>query len=301
MKTIAILGGMSHIAKGLLDCFVREKQNHIIWFGRSSASMKAFAEHLGTSLIDIREGYDDFLGIKADVIINCIGAGTPNKLNGNYSLWFSVLEPFDNLCLQYLTSVKKDALYITFSSGAIYGREQGQLIINPNAMTPPDYYTITRLYSEAKHRSMHDCNIADIRIFSYFSHFADYESGYFLTDVMKALKSGRPLQTTCSDMTRDYIIPHDLSQLINCIIKQKHINKAIDAYSKAPVKKSKIIEIIQKHFNMQIQYVDSQTSTSPNKTNDIYIPKNKEAAFLGYSPQFTSAEGIIHECKKAIY
>jgi nucleoside-diphosphate-sugar epimerase len=249
---IAILGASSHIAKGLIANFLKAKGNHLYLFSRTMSKLEIFLHLIGKSSKDLclKEGYNDFNKENYDLIINCVGAGTPNKLKNNYSNWFSVNEKFDNIAIDYLHNNPK-TLYINFSSGAVYGKngsapvEENTLNSIPvNNLQPEDYYSIANLNSEAKHRSFKDLKIVDIRIFSYFSRFADLNSGYFITEVMKHVLEKKTLETTDVNIVRDYIDPDDLFALILKCVEFGKINSAFDAVSRQSVDKLQILEYV---------------------------------------------------------
>ncbi len=308
MKKIAILGGTSHVGKGLVSRFLADKDVSLSWFGRSGERMKNFlnANNLSGNIM-LREGYDDFPDGAYDVIINCVGAGTPEVLKDHYSLWFTVLEQFDNLVLDYLREVNDRALYVAFSSGALYGRNLQSVIdenscytINPNKINVPDYYAIAKLYAEAKHRSLPCLNIVDLRIFAYFSRFTDPDSGYLMTDVLKALLENTPLNTRKNDLVRDYIAPDDLYRMILLCMNQGSINMALDAYSAAPVAKMEMLKTFSERFNLKVNFVDDITSVSLNATGRIYCSDCRFAEKIGYRPKYTSLEGLVDELVHAL-
>lgn len=308
MKKIAILGGTSHIGEGLISRFLTDKSVSLSWFGRSREKMNNFL--LSNSLsgnIQLKEGYDDFQNGTYDVIINCVGAGTPEVLKENYSLWFTVLEQFDNLALDYLRDVNEKALYVAFSSGALYGRNLQNAIddnscysINPNKIGIPDYYAVAKLYSEAKHRSMFRLNIVDVRIFAYFSRYADSGSGYLMTDIFKALLEEKPLVTWKNDMVRDYIAPDDLYNLILLCMNRESINRALDAYSAAPVSKMEMLKAFSEKFGLKVEFADEVSPVSPNATSRVYCSSCHYAEEIGYSPKYTSLEGVSDELAHAL-
>ena len=303
MKTVIILGGTSHIAKGLISRFLKQPDFRIEWFGRSESRMNDFlqSEHLSGN-ITLRSDYDSLQRIHADALINCVGAGTPDKLKEDYTLWFTVLEKYDNLCLEYLTKINSDALYINFSSGAVYGHNSGvmEFRADPNRIQVADYYALAKIYSEAKHRANRDLNVVDIRIFSYFSRYADPNSGYLMTDILKAVLNKDVLKTTDSDLIRDYISPDDLFTLVCRCLAAGKLNTAMDAFSGSPVSKQEILAAFQKRFDLKIEVSSSLSAgKSPNATVSAYIPQGRSAGKLGYIPEHSSLDGLLMETEAA--
>lgn len=178
---VAIFGSTSHIAKGLINNFLQSGEFSLHLYTRSPDKVRSFLGAIGKSTEKdcvIHEGYKNFMKSSHDVVINCIGVGTLNKLRGNYTDYFMVTEEYDNLAIGYLRNKCPDALYISFSSGAVYGREFSAPVgentmksIRVNHIATEDYYAIARFNSEAKHRSFKNLKIVDLRIFSYFSRF----------------------------------------------------------------------------------------------------------------------------------
>ena len=268
---IAILGGTSHIARAITP-YLLEANAELTLFARSPEKLK-------DPKCSVHKGFDSFMQGNFNVIINCIGAGTPKELAGDYNRWFSVLEYFDNLALDYLKNVNQDALYVMFSSGAVYGRQNNAPVeedsfwrFYPNKIGVPDYYAISKIYSEAKHRSLPYLKIADLRIFSFFSRHIDLDSGYFMTDLVRSLVNKETLKTSSADIIRDYPHPSDLAALILRCANEKHINTSIDVASTEPVSKSLILKTFSSGFGLKYGLTDSFSETSPNGNINIYVP-----------------------------
>ena len=156
-KKIAILGATSHIAKGLMLNFIQNKEDKLFLFARLPRKVRNFLE--AHSLGSHRHIYDfkHFRREKYDVIINCVGVGTPAKVKEASGEVFKLTEEFDNMILGYLRRYP-DTLYINFSSGAVYS-------ISVDDIKPEHYYGIAKLHQEAKHRALRKLNIVDIRVF----------------------------------------------------------------------------------------------------------------------------------------
>lgn len=306
MIWIAILGGTSHISKDLIVRFGQDTDCHVTLFNRNAAKATrfiddSFAKALDRSRIEVRDGFDSFLDGRFDVVINCTGAGTRRSLRGEYWKWFAVTEEFDNLALRYLREINKECLYISFSSGMIYGRPPPAEIgkdsawpIQPNNITDADYYGIARLNAEAKHRAFADLHIVDVRIFSFFSRYIDLQDNYFLIDAANAIRQKTPLKTARSNMVRDYIHPEDLYSLLRAIIRKRALNTALDAASAKPVDKEALIQWLQNRFDLQIVFSDAW-SESPTGAKNRYCPPRGDAEALGCAPRYTSLETVEAE------
>jgi nucleoside-diphosphate-sugar epimerase len=305
LLNIAILGANSHIAKGLINNFLTADNDDVLHlFTRSALATRQFLNLLGRGVHPrclIIEGYKDFLICNYDVIINCVGAGTPAQLCGDYSVWFTLTEEFDNLCINYLKR-HQETLYINFSSGGVYGGDcsaaAGQDSLScfkVNQIHSKDYYAIVRLNSEAKHRSFSGLRIVDIRIFAYFSRFIDLQSGYFMSELLNALITHKVFKTNSGSMVRDYIHPKDLFRLIYCCIGTGHTNAAFDAVSTSAVEKFEVIEYFAEKYKLRYEVDSKLQFKSPNGAKNIYCSKYNAAAQIGYTPEFSAMETIRDE------
>lgn len=309
MKTtkIAILGSNSHIAKGLINNFLKESENKLHLYTTSPDKLNIFLKTLGTPNIQncfIHNRYSDFSNFFYDSIINCVGVGTQSKLQGNYSKYFTVTEEYDNLCIKYLFDVSSNSLYICFSSGAVYGGEFSEPVnentlnsIPVNNVAPEMYYSIAKLNSEAKHRVFSKLNIIDLRIFSYFSRFADLNDNYFINEIINSIIQGKPLITGGSNIIRDYIHPDDLFSAVLAGINFEKINGAFDITSKKPAEKKEILDFFSSKYNLECKIIPllNFDSTTGNKNN--YFSTYNNAVQIGYKPKFTSIETIKQESK----
>lgn len=294
----AILGGTSHIARAITPYLLKAGVK-LTLFARTP-------EKLAGASCDVRKLSEIvFLSGKFDIIINCIGAGTPKELAGEYNRWFSVLEEFDNLSLRYLQETNPSALYVFLSSGAVYGRksdapaeENAVWQLCPNKVGIPDYYGIVKLYSEAKHRSLSRLRIADLRIFSFFSRYAVLDSGYFMTDLVTALLKGETFLTTPTDIVRDYPHPEDLVNLILCCDSETDINRAFDVSSSAGVSKFEILQAFEKEFGLHYRIEDNGIPASPNGNTHVYLPtQHMVQNALKYQAEYSSLDTLLSETK----
>ncbi|MFA5275682.1 MAG: NAD-dependent epimerase/dehydratase family protein [Candidatus Omnitrophota bacterium] len=297
-KKIAILGATSHIAKGLICSFNKSNTHKLFLFARSPARLKEFLNESGLKKGVVIGEFKGFPSYKYDVVINCVGAGTPNEFKNDISSIFRLTEDFDNIVISYLDKFPR-ALYINFSSGAVYGkafskaaREGSICKLEVNNLKMQDCYSIAKINAEAKHRVRRDLNIVDIRIFSYFSRFIDLDSGYFLADVIKSIKEGKDLLTDSCDFIRDYIGKDDLFNLIRLIISRAPFNGFLDAYSKSPVSKFKLLEFFTKKYGLIYAIKDNIDFNCPTGKKNVYSSKFHAAAKIGYKPKFSSFETV---------
>lgn len=303
---IAILGSSSHIAKGLINNFLQSREFSLHLYTRSPDKVRSFLGAIGKAPHKdcvTREDYMDFIKCSYDVVINCVGVGTMNKPGNNYSDYFTVTERYDNLIIEYLLK-NPDTLYISFSSGVVYGRgfsapveENTMNSIRVNNVTKEDYYAIARLNSEAKHRSFKILKIVDLRLFSYFSRFIDLTDGYFITEVLDCILNKKTLVTDDVNIVRDYVHPADLSSIIRKCMDAGKINAAFDVTSAKPVEKREILDYFSVKYDLKYEINQSLSHVSATGSKNIYCSKYDNAASIGYKPSFSSMDVIKQESK----
>jgi len=312
MKKIALIGATSHIAKGLIHNFSQHSEKYrLVLFARNINKLSDFLlkENLLTKFPV--SDFNQFCNSKYDVIINCIGTGTPIGFKAQQSNIMRTTEQFDNLILDYLAE-NSECLYINMSSGAVYGKDYENPIdqytcpiLDVNSLSEADSYFVSKINSEAKHRALKNLNIVDLRVFSYFSRYIDLESGYLITDVIKSLINDELFETNNADIIRDYVSHNEIFQLIEkCIDKQK-INDWFDVYSCKEIKKFEILDFYKQKYELNWKLKDGLTPLNTGGNKSCYYSTNKKAAEkLGYNPQFTSLEIIemetdliLKECK----
>ncbi|MDD5530432.1 MAG: NAD-dependent epimerase/dehydratase family protein [bacterium] len=305
---IAILGSTSSIAKGLINNFFSSQEFSLHLYTKSPDKLLSFLDTIKLPYKNfvIYEGYKNFLEPAYDVIINCIGVGTMNKPENNYSDYFIVTEKYDNMIIECLLKTP-GALYISFSSGTVYGREfsapaEENTInsIRVNRIMPEDYYTIARLNAETKHRAFNNLKIVDLRIFSYFSRFINLTDGYFITEVMNCILNKKILLTDNLNIVRDYIHPEALFSIIMKCIGAEKINNAFDVRSAKPVEKKEILDYFSSEYGLKYEVSKSLKCVSPTGSKNIYCSNYNNMACIGYKPLFSSMDVIKEESKYII-
>ena len=305
--TVAILGSTAHIAKGLINNFLQSGKFSLHLHTRSPDKLRRFLGAIGESPerdCVIHEGYSDFMESSYDVVINCVGVRTLNKMRGDYTLYFTVTEKYDNLVIGYLRNNCPDALYISFSSGAVYGRECSAPVeentinsVRVNHIAKEDYYAIARLNAEAKHRAFNGLRIVDLRIFSYFSRFIDLTDGYFITEVLDCILNRKVFVTDNVNIVRDYVHPEDLFSIIRKCIDAGKINEAFDVTSAKPVEKREILDYFSLEYGLKYEVNQSLSHVSATGSKNVYCSNYHNATSIGYEPAFSSMDAIRQESK----
>lgn len=303
---IAILGSTSHIAKGLINNFLQSEEFILHLYTRSPDKMNIFLNSIGKlsdKYYKINYGYSNFDSCRYESVINCVGIGTLNKFNGDFSKYFLVNEQYDNMIIDYLLKYP-DTLYVSLSSGVVYGREYSSPAeentinnIKVNHIDKEDYYTIVKLNSETKHRAFNRLNIVDLRIFSYFSRFIDLTDGYFITEVINHILNQKVFVTDNNNIVRDYIHPEDLFSIIRKCIDNRNINVAFDVISAKPVEKREILDYFSLEYGLKYEISQSLNYASATGSKNIYYSKYNKALEIGYKPKFSSIDTIKQESR----
>ena len=239
------------------------------------------------------------MGLTYDVIINCIGVESRNKINCDFKSYFNITEKFDNMVIAYLLEKNPQALYISFSSGAVYGKgfsepatEFSMNYLDVNHIVQEDYYGIARINAETKHRANRELRIIDLRVFSYFSRFINLSDGFFITDVIQAVLNKEVLITDDTNIVRDYVHPKDLFTLILKCIDAGYLNIAFDVSSKMPVSKQKILEFFSSEYDLKYEVRNSLLNASATGQKNNYFSRYYNAFPIGYKPQYASIDTI---------
>ena len=300
-KSIAIIGATSHIAKGLISSFSQSNDSRLFLFGRNPEKIKLFLREEKINLEHFTGTFEELSKYDYDCIINCVGIGRYDQVENV----FEITERYDNLVISYLQR-NINCIYINCSSGAVYGNfqspavEDSEFQLKINHLKRENYYSIAKIHSEAKHRALKHLNIVDIRIFSYFSHFIDLNSGFLITEIINSILHKRVLETDQANITRDYSGPSDLFSLILKCLERGKINEAFDLYSKSPLKKFELLEFYLKNYGLKYAIRENKKIESPSGNKDLYFSKNHNAKTLGFEPKYSSMETVAFETKLII-
>jgi nucleoside-diphosphate-sugar epimerase len=229
--------------------------------------------------------------------------GATNSPRFNRRNYFSVLEPFDNMAISYV-GMHPDCTYVCLGSGAVYGKlstPANDTTINSilvNHVTKEEHFSISRLYSEVKHRAHADLNIVDLRIFSYFSRFADLSENYFMNEVIAHILQKKKFIVASDNFIRDYLHPQDL---LNAILLSKRMarNQAMDICSRKSVSKMEILDYMRTVYRLNYVIDGSIGCNSASGVKLIYSSGDNVAQrSINYEPMYTSMEAIITETQE---
>ena len=299
---IAIIGASSQIAKDLIISFHEKTNYDCFLFSRNTEKVsKNFISRFNNFRYE-NLLYDSFsINDHYDLIINFISIVNEVFNDTSCSQVFKVAEKFDSMILNYLIKHPKTK-YIFLSSGAVYGEifdepadNSSFAKFNVNNFQFKDYYSISKFYLEAKHRSMKNFSIIDLRVFNYFSSTQDLNANYLIIDVINALLNKKILATTSENITRDYITPYDFFNLIQKIIIFGELNIALDCYSKAPTTKFELLAKLERDFGLAYNVIGNESQKNVKNIKMNYFSKNKLAETIGYFPKYNSIDGILKE------
>jgi len=297
---VALLGATSHIAKGLITYWSQRQDRELFLFARSPERVLEFLTHFEPFRQEVFS-IDQFGKHQYDVVINCVGIGSPQKLKDNLEDIFRVTSSFDDKVLAYLAG-HPQTLYVNLSSGAAYGTDfsrpvdgQSQARININNLQAEEFYGIAKLHSEARHRALPKLNIVDLRVFGYFSRYIDLDEKFLLSEIISCLKNKQMLVTTPVDIRRDFVHPQDLVSLIDLCIARRTINAVYDAYSHKEVSKFGILEFFAEAYGMEYTIDGSCRSLAVTGRKSCYYTIGRKAREIGYIPAFSSIEAIKDE------
>jgi nucleoside-diphosphate-sugar epimerase len=296
---IAILGATSQIAQDLILSFSKNKDYYFELFGRNVEFLEKWIKSESLSDKYQAQEYSKFGNYqKYDVIINFVGIGDPVKAKKMGSDIFKITEQYDDMALEYLKQHKKTK-YIFLSSGAVYGGNFQKPVdkntvatIDINNLGPTDWYTLAKLYAEAKHRSLADLSIVDVRVFNYFSHTQDMNARFLITDIVRALKNKKAFNTSSDNIVRDFITPPDFYNLIQAIIDSKSVNTVLDCYTKGPVSKFDLLNELKGVFGLDYKVEDGVNIVNATGIKLNYYSNRRG---VDYNATHTSLSGILAE------
>ena len=298
---IGILGATSQIAKDLIVSFSTEEGKKLHLFARRPNEVAKWLKDIRLSEPHLIDDYAAFGTQEFDAILNFVGVGNPAKAVAMGASIFDITLQYDELALNYLRQ-HPACRYIFLSSGAAYGSSfdapvnvETKAIIDINKLQPQDWYGVAKLHAESRHRSLAHLPIVDIRVFNYFSHTQDLEASFLITDIVRAIRDQTVLKTSADFMVRDFIGPDDFYQLVNAILISPATNSVVDCYSKTPIDKLTLLLSMQNHFGLNYELVQSSIGVNATGIKPHYYSQNKKSVDFGYTPIFTSLDGILHE------
>ena len=301
MKTIAILGASSQIAKDFILSASAAKEYELILYVRDIPGMRAWLSEKALAALNVFT-YESYGQQGHEVVMNFIGVGDPSRAAAMGASILDITLEYDQMVLQEL-SKHPTRKYLFLSSGAAYGSafdvpacHDSSAAVPLNAISAQDYYSVAKLHAEVRHRAAGSMPIVDIRVFNYFSKTQDISARFFVTDIVRAIRDDEVLRTLPGNMTRDYLHPQDFYNLVHCIIQSPNKNTAIDCYTRSPISKYDLLNEMSEKLGLRYAFIDAP-SVSVNATGakPHYYSTYYAAADFGYKPLYSSLDTVLNE------
>jgi nucleoside-diphosphate-sugar epimerase len=302
MSAIAIVGASSQIAKDLIRSFAGAGRQALLLYVRDLDATRAWVAEQRLEAVCSVHGYETYGELAHDVVINFVGVGDPRRAAEMGASIFEITTRFDDMVLEQLIR-HPSRRYLFLSSGAAYGNAfkepvtaTTQAMISINEIRPQDYYATAKLHAEVRHRARPDLAIIDVRVFNMFSRTQDIEARFFITDIVRAIRDKRTLQTTGDYMVRDFMHPGDFHRLVECLLTSRPANCAVDCYSREPIDKPSLLHSMAERFGLRYEVVgEPNVAVNATGAKPHYYSLNRKAAEFGYQPAMSSLEGIVAE------
>ena len=296
---VAILGATGYIGRAILDVFQQEAEVSVVGYSRDVNVACAKLTTYNISVGEI-EDYGTLIDRKYDVLINATGICSPKRLNEEPGAVFTVTEEMDRCVFEYIDKYPRTRVF-NISSGAVYGLTARDFVLpsslasfDVNALSAKDSYALAKLYSEARHRTRHECAIVDLRVFAFVSRFLDIEDTFLVSEIAACLRAGNIFKTKSEDMIRDYSTAYDLVAVIKFLAEREPINDVFDIKSRQEVSKFELLERLREEFGLLVEF-EELVESSPTGTKNIYAPKRTRLEELGYIPKRSSLENVVSE------
>lgn len=303
---IALLGATSQIAKDLIVSFAAKTEHELVLFARRPEVSRLWLSSIG---LENRYGVSNFEAFSNDdhfdAILNFVGAASPLQALAVGASIFDTTLTFDAIALSYQIA-HPACRYVFLSSGAAYGSKfdnpvdiESSAVISINNLLPEDWYAVSKLHAESRHRALAHLPIVDVRIFSYVSSTQDISARFFITDILRSIKNGEKLSVSKENIVRDYIGPDDLFKLLLLIISSDATNDVVDCYTLSPIDKLTLLGSMENRFGL-IYDIDNSTSINATGIKINYFSKSRRAALFGYEPSKTSLETVCEQVSLAL-
>lgn len=302
MSTIAIVGASSQIARDLIRSFAAAGRSALLLYVRNLDNTKAWIARQNLEGLCTVHGYEAYGELSHDVVINFVGVGDPRRAAEMGATILEITASYDDMVLRDLAR-NPDRRYLFISSGAVYGNAfaepvtaSTQAAVAINNIQPQDYYATAKLYAEVRHRSRPDLAIIDLRVFNMFSSTQTIESRFLITDIVRAIRDQRTLQTTAEYVVRDFMHRDDFHRFVECLLAAPPANCAVDCYSREPIDKPALLQTMSERFGLCYEVVgDTTARVNATGTKPHYYSLNRRASEFGYQPVWSSLDCILAE------
>jgi nucleoside-diphosphate-sugar epimerase len=304
---LAFLGATSQIGRDLIVSLSRDRDHKFVLYARRTDAVAHWLAQVRLSANVSVKSFDQFADTsdKYDAILNLVGSGNPATSAG--AAIIDITDRFDNLALKYLER-HPACRYIFFSSGAVYGSD----FLDPvgdatrcqtriNDLRPTDWYGLSKLFAECRHRAYSDLHIVDLRVFNYFSYSSDLCARLLITDILRVIIANKTLKTSAKNIFRDYVGPSQIAKMVEGVLISAPTNVAVDFYTENPVDKFTLLESMAVSFGLKYEVVEDETGVNATglKSN-YYSVSTKANHYFGYCPQETALNIVQTQANQII-
>ncbi|WP_375313600.1 NAD-dependent epimerase/dehydratase family protein [Bradyrhizobium sp. A5] len=287
---ISILGATGHIGRALADVYAAREGYQLALFSRRPNETAAaydgllHVSHHDISNLDLGD---------ADVVVNAVGIGDPAQVPiRGHEIYQLTMEYEDRI--ESALRGNSGCLTVFISSGAAYGKldepaRAGAPMVHPvNSIRSGEWYGLSKLAAELRHRSQVSRRVVDVRVFGFLSPHLDLKTKYFMSSVYQALLSGTRFVTDSSDMHRDYIGVDELASIIDGAARQEIVNSAVDTYTIRPAGK---FDILERLGQLGLDWrVSEHAAVAQQRV--WYSSEWRTAEQFGYSPKRSSLDVV---------
>lgn len=300
---IALLGATGHIGRALAHTLNRD-QHDLTLVVRDAGRGRELAASTGLGEGAVAR-FDDLSALEFDALVNCTGVGDPAIAAEHPATVYSLTEMMDALCLGYLEKQPTTVL-VNMSSGAVYGGTfedpagDAAVALTPvNALGAGDHYALAKLASEGRHRAASALSIVDLRVFGFFSRYADLTQRFLVNEAIRCTLEGRVFETGPGEVWRDYASPRDLARLVEHAAASVGVNDAFDVVSQRPVAKSALLDAFSSEFALEWT-TTGDVQASPTGVKRRYYSTSQRAVQLGWQPDSDALEAVLQEARAII-
>lgn len=284
---IAVLGATGYVG-GSIGRLLAEEGHPVALFARNTAGL---SEQAWPPAAEPRN-LADFNAAEFGLVINAIGAGDPRRVSSMGADILDVTTFWDH---RVLDTMGPRTRYVFLSSGAVHGTQVDRPVAADSETSRPENsldrvpsYTLAKLQAETRHRQAGSRAILDLRIFGYADPSIDLRGGFFLAELVRAIRDKTVFVTSSEDMVRDYAGALELRALIRAWERAGAPNCALDLYTTAPAAKRDLLRVFEARYNLQTGYV-AGAGYSPTGAKRFYASNDRAAANLGFRPERDTA------------
>jgi nucleoside-diphosphate-sugar epimerase len=278
---IAILGATGTIGRSMAREIAKSSET-LALYARDVERLSRFGWPAHVQLYSL----DKFTAHSCDLVINAIGHADRRQIAAAGAGLLAVSRQWDD---RVLATMDERTAYVFLSSGAVH--EAGNDVAGGRAAGPALYIAAKR-DAEARHRSLPQRSVLDLRVFGYADVCLPVDGAFFLSDLARSVIRKSRLQTSPGDMVRDYVGASELLALIRGWSGKSAPNIALDIYSKAPVAKHELLRVAGHRYGLDIDVTASDSESLLGRSGD-YLPRDHTASEFGYEPARSSLEIVL--------